>query len=392
MKRFASRLVSSRAIRLSASIAFIVALVSSIGAHAEEAKPNLLRGSDGKFDMSAYLATRGAFLPTPIIVTEPAVGYGGGLAAIFFHGGNPLQRQREQARGHFVPPSISAVAALATENGTKGGAAGHFGVWRGDRIRYIGGAGAATLNLDYWGSSGRPLDEPLRYNVEASAIVQRLLFRLGDSPVMLGGEWTWSTQEAEFRSANLPPDAPPRKLDLTDSGLGVVGEFETLDNIFTPNAGMKGRVRGKIFSEAIGGDNDRELLDVEGFGYIPIRDRFILGIRGDLAFSDGDTPFYLLPYVTLRGVPALKYAGKHVAVGELEARWMFLGRWSAVGFGGIGSAAKTVSALGSEDSVGSYGVGFRYLIAERLGLQAGLDYGRSPDDDAIYIIVGSAWR
>jgi hypothetical protein len=36
--------------------------------------------------------------------------------------------------------------------------------------------------------------------------------------------------------------------------------------------------------------------------------------------------------------------------------------------------------------------GFRYLIARRLGLYVGMDYARGPDDDAIYLQVGGAWR
>ena len=35
---------------------------------------------DGKLDASQWLAGRTGFLPIPIIISDPAVGYGGGLA------------------------------------------------------------------------------------------------------------------------------------------------------------------------------------------------------------------------------------------------------------------------------------------------------------------------
>jgi len=38
-----------------------------------------------------------------------------------------------------------------------------------------------------------------------------------------------------------------------------------------------------------------------------------------------------------------------------------------------------------------YGVGFRYLIARKLGLGAGLDIARCPEETTFYIIFGSAW-
>ena len=341
--------------------------------------------------MTGYLATRGGFLPLPLVITEPALGFGGGLGAIFFHGGNPLRAQQAAAeQRRMTPPSISGAVGFATENGSKGGAAAHFGVWRDDHIRYVGIAGAASLNLDYWGLPSRPLEDPFRYNVEGALIIQRMLFRLGDSPLMLGGEWSWSTQRAEF-DALSPPDQPAR-IDQDDSGVGMIAEYETLDNILTPRRGLKLRLLAKVFSEALGGDNDRQTLDAEGFGYVPIGKRVIAGFRGDLTFSDGDTPFYLLPYLNARGLPALKYLGKHAALAETEIRWNVRGRWTAVGFGAMGITAESTSDLRLSDGVGTYGAGFRYLLAEGLGLQAGVDYARGPDDDGIYIIVGSSWR
>ena len=43
-------------------------------------------------------------------------------------------------------------------------------------------------------------------------------------------------------------------------------------------------------------------------------------------------------------------------------------------------------------SVSTKGAGFRYQIARRLGLYVGLDVAKGPEDTAIYIQAGSAWR
>lgn len=40
---------------------------------------NLMDPSDGKFDVGDWLTEQKGFLPVPFIITEPAVGYGGGL-------------------------------------------------------------------------------------------------------------------------------------------------------------------------------------------------------------------------------------------------------------------------------------------------------------------------
>jgi hypothetical protein len=385
-------MIPSAKFRVSLLLGLVLAILSIVAGAAsaqQTEKESLFRGSDGQFDTSNFLAKRGGFLPVPIIITEPAVGYGGGLAAIFLHGGNPLAATAKPATSkRYAPPSMSMAGAFITENGSKGAVLGHMGVWKDDRIRYIGVAGAASLQLDYWGTPTRPVESPLQYDVEGALIIQRILFRIGDTSLMAGGEWSYSKQSSEFKSSVITP----RTLDQSDSGVGAIAEYETLDNFFTPRKGMKARLLGKLFSESLGGDNDRETLDLEAFGYIPVHPRVTLGLRGDLALSDGDTPFYLLPYVKMRGLPALKYSAKHVASGELEARWNVHGRWSLVGFGGFGFAGDSMSDLTDSDAIGTAGAGFRYLLAERLGIHAGIDVARGPDDTAFYIVMGNAWR
>jgi len=41
--------------------------------------------TDGQFDTSGWLIDNKGFLPVPILITEPAVGTGLGLAGVFFH-------------------------------------------------------------------------------------------------------------------------------------------------------------------------------------------------------------------------------------------------------------------------------------------------------------------
>ena len=41
--------------------------------------------------------------------------------------------------------------------------------------------------------------------------------------------------------------------------------------------------------------------------------------------------------------------------------------------------------------MGAGGVGFRYLVARKLGLYAGFDIARGPEEGAFYLTAGSAW-
>jgi len=61
-------------------------------------------------------------------------------------------------------------------------------------------------------------------------------------------------------------------------------------------------------------------------------------------------------------------------------------------FGGAGKAYGRRQDWDEAKTVGAGGVGFRYLLARKLGLYAGLDVARGPEEGAIYLTAGSAWR
>ena len=116
-----------------------------------------------------------------------------------------------------------------------------------------------------------------------------------------------------------------------------------------------------------------------------------LGARADYAWSSDGTPFFLRPFVLLRGVPPVRYQGDSMASVELEARWQFHGRWSVVAFSGTGATRTPHDAFSVSQHVGSGGIGFRYELARKFGLHAGIDLAHSPGTTAVYFQIGSAW-
>ena len=61
-------------------------------------------------------------------------------------------------------------------------------------------------------------------------------------------------------------------------------------------------------------------------------------------------------------------------------------------FGGAGKTSAIVETKAQGETVAAGGMGFRYRLARKLGLQVGTDVARGPEDTAVYLIVGSAWR
>ncbi|WP_326494491.1 MULTISPECIES: hypothetical protein [Achromobacter] len=106
---------------------------------------------DAAFDTSDFLLNRQGVFPVPMVITEPAVGYGGGLF--------------------------------------------HFHTWQGDKYRYLGALAHGRVNLDYYG----PLNQGRGYQLKGTMLIQQLLARIGDSRWYVGPRYSYFGSDARFR-------------------------------------------------------------------------------------------------------------------------------------------------------------------------------------------------
>lgn len=378
---------------LALSLALSLALfLAALPAHAFSVD-DLRDPEDGRFDTSRFLLDLKGVLPVPIVITEPALGYGLGLGLLYFRRNAPPP-DGPAAVGRHVPPDVTALAGFRTENGSRGGGLGHLGFSRDGQWRYLGAVGRVSLNLDLYADAspvGGPATEGLAYNLDARFLLADVRRRIGDTPWMAGLRYARADAASRF-DVTRPPSVPERQLDTTIAGMAVVAEYDGRDNIFTPNRGSRLTLLAHDFGTTWGGDDEFRLYRAALNSHFMLDPRLVLSTRADLRASTGDTPFYARPFIELRGIPALRYQGDRVAVLEVEGRWNLDGRWSLLGFGGVGRAAGAASDLGSAPNRGAAGIGVRYLLARLLGLQAGIDVARGPEENAFYIIVGSAWR
>jgi hypothetical protein len=343
---------------------------------------------DGQFDLSEHLLQFRGFLPVPIIVTEPAVGYGLGAALVFFSESLSEAREKSTARGErFAPPNIGALAGFKTENGSWGAGGGYFGSVAGDRFRYLVGAAKVDLNLDYYGLT----DHARRFALDASGGMAQGLARIGDSDWFAGARYIYVGSNVRFERQR-PVEIPQASLETDIGRASLLIDYDSRDNILTPSRGSYVEIDLGVARPSLGSSTSFDSAAARGYTYLPLGDQVVLGLRGDGQFTRGDVPFYALPFITLRGVPAVRYQGERVLVAEGELRYNVTPRWAVVGFGGAGKAYGGRVSFSDSETVVSGGAGFRYLIARKLGLYAGLDLARGPEETAVYIVVGSVWR
>ncbi|MFC2144395.1 hypothetical protein ACFLQM_01775 [Acidobacteriota bacterium] len=339
-----------------------------------------------------------SFIPVPIFITEPAIGYGFGAAVGYFHGrkgdgaaavtpGLTARNAEDLAPRKRRPPNISGIAAAYTERGSWGVGVGHSASWRDDRIRYFGGVGYANLDAEFWF-----FDLPFDGILAGMIVVQDLTFRVGTSDFFLGGKLTYMNTDVEVKLGleQLPITIADGRVE--DLGLGVHAFYEGRDNKMTPNFGQFVELLAEQHFESRIGDYDYQRLGFEVQSFHPIAHRrFVLGLRLKIDAAFGDPPFWGYPWISLRGVSALRYQNDLAGSLEAELRWNLFERWAVVVFGGGG--ATTGDALLFVDQGGIYagGIGGRYLFRPQDSLWIGLDLASGPDNGVFYVQVGHAW-
>ena len=346
--------------------------------------------TDGAFDMSSYLLeSKGAF-PVPVFITEPAIGYGGGLVVAFFQQSiAELAAQSEDGR-LYRPPNVYAAGGFGTENGTWGAFGGGMVTFHHDRWRWRGGGGYASVNLTYYGSNDAFAGRGLDYGLDGVAAVNHLLYRVGESHWWLAAHWQFLNLESAFDLQNS--SIATLEDERRSSGVGPSIEYDSRDTIFTPGRGWTGSADMLFYAPAFGGDATFQTYRAHVFAYMPLGQRFVLGTRLDGRSAHGDTPFYMLPFIDMRGIPLQRYQDEHTALAESELRWNVTPRWALMGFAGAGRVWGSQDDFSAADTRVAGGTGFRYLIARQLKMFTGLDFAWGPDDFAFYIQVGNAWR
>jgi hypothetical protein len=340
--------------------------------------------ADGRFDLSGFLDEAYGFVPLLIPITDPAVGYGALGAAVFIH-------SKPQAEGsEFVRPSMSTIGVMRTENGTRGWLGGNLGTWRGGRLRTLVALADLDLNLDFFGLGGdRVSGDGLGYSVKGKGGVGGGSFKLGATQLWLGMRYASVDTNVTLQTPLLElPGVSPADYDLDLGALTPSITFDGRDNFFTPTRGWYVDLSVPVFRESLGSDRDFETWNLTAMFYRPLGDSLFLSARASAKDSSDGTPFYLRPYVALRGVQSLEHQGEQAAELEVEVRWQ---RFSLVGFAGTGEAKVSIAARDRDDSVTAGGAGFRYLIARRHGMHVGVDVAGGDDDTIFYVVFGSAW-
>ena len=163
---------------------------------------------------------------------------------------------------------------------------------------------------------------------------------------------------------------------MTISAPAAVLEFDTRNNLFTPTNGIFAESVYLVSREDFGATEEFERFQQVVMGWWPIGDQWTLGLRGDYQWASDGTPFFLRPYIKLRGVEAMRYQGDDMASGGSRGA-------GSCAADGVSSARRVTEPRIPNGTCiprptrSSGAVGFRYELARKFGLHAGVDVGFS---------------
>lgn len=355
-------------------------------------KISLKDSTDGKLDLSNYIIDANGFVPVPIIITEPALGgFGGGLAPIFLKKKPPyIDSINGKVKITPVAPDITGGLGLYTVNGTWVLAGFRSGTFIRSRIKYMIGGGLANVNMSFYHIFPQLGERKFDFNFRTAPALLQMTKRISFTNWYVGLKYLFLKTDVNYADS-VPSFVKTKEFNSIVSQLGLVIELDNRDNVFTPNDGMKVHVDGIRSDNIFGSDYDFWRINYYTYMYKTISEKLVAGWRLDGQQVFQDPPFYLLPFINMRGVPTARYQGRADILTELEGRWDFISRWSIMFYGGTGKAFDNWNDFGSAKWVTSYGTGFRYLIASKFGVRMGIDIAHGPDTWAYYIVFGSNW-
>ncbi|GAA0877436.1 BamA/TamA family outer membrane protein [Algoriphagus jejuensis] len=365
-------------------------LVSGL-AIAQKQKVSFKDSLDQKLDLSDWVLTANGFIPFPSIITEPALGgFGGALFGVFV---DPNPPYRDSVDGKEVltrvKPNIYGGGAAMTVNGTWMLGAAAIGVIPKWRSNYRLVTGYADVNLEFYRSFEQLGEKKFEFNIRTIPIVGQLTKQLGKSDWYAGLNYLFLKTELGLANYEFHDE---KAINTIISRPSVLIEYDGRDNIFTPDRGVHWITMIGNSAEWLGSDYSYGLVSTTAFYWLPVTPTLISGFRAEVQNLWGDAPFYMLPFVNLRGIPVARYQGNTIATAETEWRWDFSPRFSAVGFVGTGKGVMKEESWKDDSWKTSAGAGARYLIARKLKLRMGIDVARGPEEWAYFFVFGTSWR
>jgi len=363
----------------------LVVFLSAIRSHAAQ-EDNIEEEVKNAQEASAAAPRKGNWVPVPIPVSNPTIGSGLQAVLMYLH---PKKRGEESSHN-----ATSGLLGMYTNTDSWFTGIFHDDYWANDRYRFTGIVGYGELNLKYYGVGDSPFlsKYPIDYEFKAFLFVPKFQVRIPATDHWFGGlQYLFIDSDSVFKLSQLHPLLPDFYGHIRSAGLGLLTTFDSRDDNYYPTKGQYFEAKWTNYGESWGGDYQYNKFRTFLNYYQPIADPIVLALRANADLSSGDTPFFDLPYLDMRGFARGRYQDNLAVSLHAEGRYKFMPRWGAVAFVESGRYGEDYDGLLSSRTIVSYGGGIRWQVTKNKKMNLGIDVAFSTDDQAIYVQVGESF-
>jgi outer membrane protein assembly factor BamA len=179
------------------------------------------------------------------------------------------------------------------------------------------------------------------------------------------------------------------------SGIGVAGNYDTRDNVYSTHSGEYIAFDALFYTKATGSDFHYSQWDLDARKFITVTDNQILALQALLTLAAGNVPFYTMSQLggeyNMRGYYQGRFRDRNMAVVQAEYRLPVWWRFGLVVFGDAGEVAHTFGAFALNGLHYTYGGGVRFLVITRQRIGVRLDYGLASDSHELYLSINEAF-
>jgi len=267
------------------------------------------------------IAKTSKWFGTPLVSSDPKVSTSAGAMVGYMHAFDELS-----------PPSIFAVAG--TYSTTDSWVAGIFAKthFKEDRHRVSAGAFTGLIRNAYSDFQGTGL--PLQTTDDLTVYALRYVARFH-------GHWyvgpQWISANYLISGSDALSGEIIETIGLTgfdSNGLGVLVQYDSRDNQYSPSAGQKFEAHNVAYREALGGDVSFDAYNADYQHYHSHGKGHVLALHAKGRWTH-DAPPGGYSSVDLRGYTRGQYLAPYMTLAEVEERFRLTKKWGLSAFLGL---------------------------------------------------------
>jgi hypothetical protein len=181
----------------------------------------------------------------------------------------------------------------------------------------------------------------------------------------------------------------------TSSGGGIIADWDTRDNIYSPTTGNFFHFSSYTYKKFLGGVYIFNKYNIDMRRYFTVMYSHTIAVQAYMNIITGNPPFQMMSQMggsrIMRGYYPGRYRDNSLMAIQLEYRTPIVNRLGFVLFGGVGDVAGRLSKFKADEFKHSVGFGLRFLYTPGIKLNTRMDFGFGVNSTGFYLTIREAF-